>query len=52
VIEIPKLRWTAYNAKRFGVNIPKEVPMTMLQRHLDWYRARGLEAPDITSFRE
>jgi len=25
---------------------------TMLQRHLDWYRARGLEAPDITSFRE
>jgi hypothetical protein len=24
----------------------------MLQRHLDWYRARGLEAPDITSFRE
>jgi hypothetical protein len=23
---------------------------TMLQRHLDWHRARGLEAVDITSF--
>jgi len=32
VIEIPTLRWTACNAKRFGVNIPKEVPMTTTER--------------------
>ena len=32
VIEIPTPRWTAYEAKRFGVNMPDEVPMTTQER--------------------
>lgn len=32
VIEIPTPRWTAYDAKRFGVKMPKEVPMTVQER--------------------
>ncbi len=32
VIEIPTPRWTAYDAKRFGVKMPKEVPMTTQER--------------------
>ena len=32
VIEIPTPRWTAYEAKRFGVTLPKEVPMTTQER--------------------
>jgi hypothetical protein len=32
VIEIPTPRWTAYDAKRFNVSIPKEVPMTTQER--------------------
>jgi hypothetical protein len=32
VIEIPKPRWTAYDAKRFGVKMPDEVPMTVQDR--------------------
>ena len=32
VIEIPTPRWTAYEAKRYGVTMPKEVPMTTQER--------------------
>ena len=32
VLEIPTPRWTAYEAKRFGVNMPPEVPMTTRER--------------------
>ena len=32
VIEIPTPRWTAYDAKRFGVKMDKEVPMTTQER--------------------
>jgi hypothetical protein len=32
VIEIPTPRWTAYEALRFGVTIPAEVPMTTQER--------------------
>jgi hypothetical protein len=32
VIEIPTPRWTAYEAKRFGVEMPEEVPMINQER--------------------
>jgi hypothetical protein len=32
VLEIPTPRWTAYDAKRFGVTMDKEVPMTTQER--------------------
>jgi hypothetical protein len=32
VIEIPTPRWTCYDAVRFGVKMPKEVPMTHQER--------------------
>ncbi|MCZ6491854.1 MAG: DUF3604 domain-containing protein [Acidobacteria bacterium] len=32
VIEIPTPRWTAYDAKRFGIKMPDNVPMTVQDR--------------------
>jgi Protein of unknown function (DUF3604) len=32
VIEIPTPRWTAYEAKRYQLTLPKEVPMTTQER--------------------
>ena len=32
VIQIPSPRWTAYDAKRFGVKMPDYVPMTVTDR--------------------
>jgi hypothetical protein len=32
VIEIPTPRWTAYDARHFGVKMGKEIPMTAQQR--------------------
>jgi hypothetical protein len=32
VIEIPTPRWTAYEAKRFNIDLPDEVPMTTQER--------------------
>jgi hypothetical protein len=32
VIEIPTPRWTAYDAARFGISLPAEVPLTVQER--------------------
>ena len=32
VIEIPKSRWTAYDAKRFGITMDEKIPMVTVER--------------------
>jgi hypothetical protein len=40
VLEIPTPRWTAYEAKRFGIKMKKEIPMVNVERAITspiWY---------------
>jgi hypothetical protein len=32
VLEMPTARWTAYDAKRYGIELPAEVPMKGQER--------------------
>ncbi len=40
VLEIPTPRWTAYEAKRFGITMKEEIPMVNMERAITspiWY---------------
>jgi len=40
VLEIPTPRWTAYEAKRFGIKMKQEIPMVNVERAITspiWY---------------
>jgi hypothetical protein len=44
VLEIPTPRWTAYEAKRFGIKMKKEIPMVNVERAITspiWYDPAG-----------
>jgi hypothetical protein len=44
VIEIPTPRWTAYEAKRFGIKMKEEIPMVTVERAYTspiWYTPKS-----------
>jgi hypothetical protein len=51
VLEIPTPRWTAYDAKRFGVKMSDEVPMTTQERAYTspiWYTPSQEKRRELT----
>ena len=54
VLEIPTPRWTAYDAKRFNVKMPKQVPMTTQERAYTspiWYTPAAAAAENAAKMR-
>ena len=45
VLEIPTPRWTAYEAKRFGITLPSEVPMITQERAYTSPISKGRRPP-------